>query len=77
MRSIFSDIDDISAALKKFTLKLVTPAVEKIGWEFKQGEGFLTGQLRVSLITAAGLAGHPAYVLLDNLPSLSRLANIM
>jgi len=54
----FSGVDDVSKALKKFMLKLVTPAVEKIGWEFKDGENYLTGQLRVLLIGAAGVAGY-------------------
>ena len=43
-------------------MKLITPSVEKIGWEFVDGEGFLTGQLRAALILSAGLLGHPATV---------------
>lgn len=62
VRSIFSGTEDISEGLKKYSLKLVTPAVEKVGWEFKQGEGFLIGQLRAALISSAGLLGHKGTV---------------
>lgn len=62
VRSVFADIPDISKALTKFSLDLVTPGVEKIGWDFKEGEGYLTVQLRVALITAAGLVGHKGTV---------------
>lgn len=61
VRSVFADIPDVSAALKKFQLKLVSPAADKIGWEFPDGEGFLKGQLRALLIASAGLAGHEKY----------------
>lgn len=63
MRSIFADNDSISSALKNFTLKLATPAAEKIGWEFQQNEDFLTGQLRKLLIGMAGNAGHKEQVI--------------
>lgn len=43
-------------------MKLVTPAAEKVGWEFKQGEGFLIGQLRALLINIAGVLGHKGIV---------------
>jgi aminopeptidase N len=62
IRSIFSGTEDVSEGLKKFHLKLITPAVEKVGWEFKQGEGFLQGQLRAALILSAGLTGHKGTV---------------
>ncbi|GAM83721.1 hypothetical protein ANO11243_017100 [Dothideomycetidae sp. 11243] len=62
IRSIFADDAEIAEGLRQFTLKLVTPATEKIGWEFKQSDDFLTGQLRTLLIAAAGLAGHEATV---------------
>ncbi|KAH7393066.1 aminopeptidase-like protein [Pyrenochaeta sp. MPI-SDFR-AT-0127] len=62
VRSVFSGSQDISEALRKYHLKLITPAVEKVGWEFKEGEGFLLGQLRASLILSAGLVGHQATV---------------
>ena len=56
--SDIEDIEDIEKALRKFTLELVTPAVETMGWEFQESEGLLTRQLRGLLITTAGLAGH-------------------
>ena len=58
MRSVFADDEAVSAGLKKFTLKLFSPAVEKIGWDFPKDEDFLTSQLRALLIAAAGMAGH-------------------
>lgn len=58
IRSIFSDDEEVSKGLKAFTLKLVTPATDKIGWDFASNEDFLTGQLRSLLIATAGLAGH-------------------
>ncbi|KAH8716943.1 peptidase family M1-domain-containing protein [Phaeosphaeriaceae sp. PMI808] len=62
VRSVLSGSDDVSEGLRKYHLKLITPAVEKVGWEFKDGEGFLTGQLRASLLVSAGVAGHQATV---------------
>ncbi|KAF2640961.1 hypothetical protein P280DRAFT_518300 [Massarina eburnea CBS 473.64] len=62
VRSVFSSVEDISESLKKYALKLVSPAVEQVGWEFKDGEGFLVGQLRAQLVLTAGLLGHKATV---------------
>ncbi|KAK8151919.1 peptidase family M1-domain-containing protein [Phyllosticta citribraziliensis] len=62
VRSIFSEDEKVSAALKMFTRKLVTPATDKIGWEFAENESFLTGQLRALLISSAGLAGHEGVI---------------
>ncbi|KAF3050814.1 hypothetical protein E8E11_004378 [Didymella keratinophila] len=61
VRSVLSG-SDVGDALRKYHLKLITPAVEKVGWEFNDGEDFLTGQLRASLILSAGLVGHKATV---------------
>jgi len=58
VRSNFSEVPSVVNGLRAFTLKLVTPAVEKVGWEFKSGEDFLTGQLRGLLISQAGTVGH-------------------
>ncbi len=58
VRSVFSGSEEICEALRKYHLKLITPAVEKVGWDFKDGESYLTGQLRASLILSAGLVGH-------------------
>ncbi|KAI8943585.1 hypothetical protein NX059_001579 [Plenodomus lindquistii] len=62
VRSVFSGNEEVSEALRKYHLKLVTPAVEKVGWDFKDGESFLVGQLRASLILSAGVVGHEATV---------------
>jgi hypothetical protein len=58
VKSIFSDNEEISEGLKRFTLKLITPAVEKIGIEQKPGDDFLASQLRSLLVLSAGLSGH-------------------
>ncbi|KAK6402629.1 hypothetical protein LTR81_022350 [Elasticomyces elasticus] len=57
VRSIFSHSRTIDG-LTAFTLKLITPAVEKIGWKFGPEEDLLHGQLRALLLESAGLAGH-------------------
>ncbi|TVY43894.1 Aminopeptidase [Lachnellula occidentalis] len=58
VKSIFSEDTAVSEGLKKFTLKLITPAVEKIGWETSPNDDFLTTQLRSLLLLTAGLNGH-------------------
>lgn len=58
IRSIFADSETISNGLKAFTLRLVTPATEEIGWDSAPNENFLTGQLRALLINTAGNVGH-------------------
>jgi aminopeptidase N len=62
VRSVFSSNETIEKGLKKFTLELVTAQTEKLGWEQKDDEDFLTSQLRSSLINAAGGAGHEATI---------------
>jgi hypothetical protein len=58
VKSIFAENAEISEGLKKFTLKLVSPAVEKVGWDSYPSDDFLTSQLRALLILTAGLNGH-------------------
>jgi Ras-related protein Rab-1A len=62
LRSVFAANEEIATGLKNYVRKLVTPATENIGWEFKQGDDFLTGQLRQLLISSAGSSGHEGYV---------------
>ncbi|KAI9697720.1 MAG: hypothetical protein M1820_007707 [Bogoriella megaspora] len=62
IRTVFANEEDIAKGLKSFTLKLVSPAVEKIGWEFPANEDFLTGQMRANLISSAAGAGHQAVI---------------
>jgi ERAP1-like C-terminal domain len=57
-RAAFSSNQTISDGLGKFALKLVTPAAEKIGWDFEQEEDYLTVQLRKLLLGMAAGAGH-------------------
>ncbi|KAE8446421.1 hypothetical protein EG329_012026 [Mollisiaceae sp. DMI_Dod_QoI] len=58
VKSVFAEDATISEGLKNFTLKLITPAVEKIGWASSPNDDFLTTQLRALLILTAGLNGH-------------------
>ncbi|RAH63865.1 M1 family metallopeptidase [Aspergillus aculeatinus CBS 121060] len=58
LRSVFAQNNSVSSGLKKFTLELVSPAAEEIGWEFKPEDDYLTVQLRKLLIGMACHAGH-------------------
>ena len=58
VRSIFFEDEAVATGLKNFTIQLVTPATEEIGWEFNPDESYLRGQLRALLLTTAGNAGH-------------------
>ncbi|KAK6437018.1 hypothetical protein LTR95_006793 [Oleoguttula sp. CCFEE 5521] len=58
IRTTFSDDAEISQALSKYTLKLVTAATDNIGWTFNPGDDYLKGQLRALLLQTAGLVGH-------------------
>lgn len=62
VKSVFSEDEAISNALKRFILKLITPAVDSIGWESSQGEDFLTSQLRPALLISAGMNGHAGVI---------------
>jgi aminopeptidase N len=58
IRSTFSSDEAVAEGLRKYTLKLVTAATDKIGWEFAPGDDYLTGQRRALLLTTAGQVGH-------------------
>jgi len=58
VKSVFYENSGIVEGLKKFILKLITPAVTKIGWESSSSDDFLTSQLRSLLISTAGANGH-------------------
>ena len=62
VRQVFATNKEISAGLKKFTLQLVSPAAEAIGWEFPPGEEWLTGQSRKLLLGVAAGAGHEGII---------------
>ena len=55
---MFATNEKVSDGLKKFALHLVSPAAEKIGWEFKVDEDYLTLQLRKLLLGMAAGAGN-------------------
>ena len=62
LRCVFSDIRT-REGLRAFILKLVTPAAEKMSWDFDPNEeGLFHGQLRSLLLENAGLAGHEATI---------------
>ncbi|RMZ87884.1 hypothetical protein DV736_g4889, partial [Chaetothyriales sp. CBS 134916] len=58
VRAVFYTNKEITAGLKNFSLKLVSPAAEAIGWNFPKDEEWLTGQLRKLLLAMAATAGH-------------------
>ena len=62
IRSTFSSDEQVANGLRQFTLKLVTAATDKIGWEFEPSDDYLTGQLRALLLQTAGLVGHESTV---------------
>ena len=55
---VFSFDEKILNGLKKFTLRLASPAVERIGLEFDLKEDFLVTMLRKLLLSMAANAGH-------------------
>nr|POF11406.1 aminopeptidase 1 [Quercus suber] len=58
IRSIFSSDEEVATGLRKFSLQLVTAATDRIGFDFKADDDYLTGQLRALLVNVAGLLGH-------------------
>ena len=58
VKMVFSKNQKISDGLKKFQGKLVAPSAEAIGWDFPKDEDFLTGQLRVLLLSMAAGSGN-------------------
>lgn len=63
LRSLFAENSaEIKDRLKKFTLALVSPTVERVGWEFGPDEDFLTGRLRALILGVAGTVGHEGVV---------------
>lgn len=60
VRSIYAENEIITEGLRNFTLRLVSPVTETIGWKSSPEEGFLDGQLRALLISTAGGSGHEA-----------------
>ncbi|KAI0179940.1 peptidase family M1-domain-containing protein [Hypoxylon sp. FL1284] len=59
VKAIFGDDEAIKRGLEKFTLKLISSQVEKLGWDFPEGEDYLKGLLRKRLLFSAAMNGHP------------------
>ncbi|KAF9910537.1 hypothetical protein EC991_006355 [Linnemannia zychae] len=60
--SIFADNERINQGIKHFQRNLVDRMVAKLGWEFPEGEDYLTSRLRNVILRSAGRAGHEATV---------------
>ncbi|KAH6656691.1 peptidase family M1 [Truncatella angustata] len=58
IKATFGDDETIKTGLEKFTLKLINDAVERVGWEPQQDEGFLAGLLRKRLLISAVANNH-------------------
>ena len=58
LRSVFAQKKEVQDGLSAFVLYLITPILEKVGWEVKPEEGPLEGQLRALIISLAGSVGH-------------------
>ncbi|KAH6695165.1 peptidase family M1 [Plectosphaerella plurivora] len=58
VKSVFGEDETIKKGLESFTLKLVDEAVTKYGFEFPEGEDYLTGLLRKRLLLTAAVNGH-------------------
>ncbi|KOS21839.1 Aminopeptidase 2 [Escovopsis weberi] len=59
VKSVFNEDPEISKGLNAFVVKLLDQKVKEIGWEFPEGENYLGGILRKSLIGSAVASGHP------------------
>jgi aminopeptidase N len=63
LRSVWSlRSNNVSDGLAKFTEQLITPSLQRLGWEFGVNEDFLTTQLRALIISAAGGIGVKSVV---------------
>lgn len=59
LRSVFAETSpDIDELIRKFMLKLISPAVERAGWIPTPGEDYQTSGLRALLLSAAGSVSH-------------------
>jgi hypothetical protein len=67
----FSNDAAVTKGLQKYIVKLISPAVERIGWEPSPGEDILNSQLRSLLISTAGANGHEKYVPFHPCPKVS------
>jgi aminopeptidase N len=56
--SVFAEDAEIKAGLNKFAVQLIDGKVKELGWEFPEGEDYLTTQMRARLILSAVSNGH-------------------
>ncbi|KAF8929306.1 peptidase family M1-domain-containing protein [Dissophora ornata] len=56
--SIFADNERICQGMRQFQRNLIDGMVKKLGWEFPEGEDYLTSRLRNVVLRTAGRAGH-------------------
>jgi aminopeptidase N len=59
VKSVFGEDEQLRQGLNKFVVKLIGDKVKEIGWEFTEGEDYLVGILRKTLIGSAIASGHP------------------
>ncbi|KAF2672497.1 hypothetical protein BT63DRAFT_369286 [Microthyrium microscopicum] len=62
IKSVFADVPDIQDGLRKFTVKVVGPVADKVGWEYAPDEDYLKGQLRALVLLHAGASGYEPVV---------------
>lgn len=62
VHSVFAEDKDLDNSLKKFTVNLLDKKVKEIGWDYAEGEDYLTSEMRSQLIYTAVNNGHPEYV---------------
>ncbi|KAI1006473.1 Aminopeptidase 2 [Podosphaera aphanis] len=58
VKAAFEGNQNITQGLENFIVALISPAVERIGWEASPNDDILTSQLRNLLLLTAGLNGH-------------------
>src|SRR5690606_26968144 len=51
--SIFADIERVHQGMQQFQRNLVDAMVQKLGWEFPEGEDYLTTRLRSTVLKTA------------------------
>lgn len=64
LESIFGGDEGLNKGLNQFTINVIDRKVKEIGWDFDDGDNYLIGILRNTLISAAVACGHPEYVFL-------------
>ncbi|BFZ53691.1 hypothetical protein PYCC9005_000721 [Savitreella phatthalungensis] len=63
IRSVFSDLgDDVANGLKAFGRSIYSKKAAELGWDYPEGESYLTGQMRTLLIGVAGACDDPSIV---------------